>query len=415
MKHIGKFDMKFIGDLGFLSISNGLSAGVKFILFIFIAKILGPNLYGEWIVINTLLGYIAFSHLGILNAMNREIPYYIGKNKPEEVIIIQSASYSFVLIISIVIIFVAILYSVYTGLLFYFLISLFYASSLIYRYFELWLKSNQLFKSLAILQLITILTLLFGIPLSKYYLLNGWVLANSLPYFIAILIGSIALKVPVYLRKISKKKIFSLIKLGFPIMLVGVSYTLFLTAERWVILYFLGNEALGHYALAITVFAISSLIPNIIADQFYPRIIRNFGEDGCYKNILSYAKKQILITVLIAFIVNIIIFFFFPIIVKTWLPDYVVGIAPLKIMLVFFTILPVGYAWTSILNIINKQNMALLIQSIFILIKVIITGVFAFFTKDLNYIAFAAGITLLLYSTILTIYGITFLNKKIGK
>ena len=409
-------DSNFLKNLSALSLSNGLSAAVKFILYIFIARILGPKLYGDWVVINTLISYVAFSHLGILNAMNREIPYNIGRKKVEEVDEIQSTSFSYLSLIIILLIVIGGIYAILTKSFVNFSISLLFASILGYRYFEFWLKSYQRFINLSKIQIIIISLLLIGIPLSNYLKLHGWILANILPYIAGIFTALVVFKIPVSITHFSKKRLFQLLNIGFPIMLVGVSYTLFITVERWVILKILGNEALGYYSLVTSAFSICVILPYIIADQYYPYISMDYGKNNCYERILKMAKNQIFKSVVVALGVNLVVFIILPTIVKIWLPKYIPGIVPLKIMLIFLVFLPIGYTWSSILNIINKQKVALVIQSIFILVKLLVVIPFALFTKSLEYITVGAGITIILYSIVLayiTLYHLK--NQNVSK
>lgn len=402
---------KFLKDFSALSFSNSLTSLLRFLLFIFVAKALGPKTFGQWTIINTILGYIALSHLGVLNAMNREIPFYYGKQQTYFINTIESTSFIFINILCTILVLASLVLFIITHNTIILFSIIFYIAALIYRYFEVYLKSHQKFINLSVLQIASIITLLLGIPLSKYFGLKGWLLANIISYALPILISIIKFKITPTLKLYATSKLFQLIKIGFPIMLVGLTFTVFMTTERWIILHFLGTENLGYYSVVTSTLSFSVLLPNIVADQFFPRMANEMGKTKNYYKIKSLINKQIIISFVLAFVINISIITLFPYFINKWLTEYSLGISALKIIMSFLVLLPIGYSWTSLLSILNKQTESLIIHAMFILLKfgLCILSVKLFGT--LESIAYASGISIIIYSVVMTVYGRQSLKK----
>ena len=64
-------------------------------------KIMPPELLGIFITLQLIQNYGIQFHFGILNAVNRQIPYYLGKNDQSMAIKIEKVARSNVIIISI--------------------------------------------------------------------------------------------------------------------------------------------------------------------------------------------------------------------------------------------------------------------------------------------------------------------------
>ncbi|HET8650644.1 MAG TPA: hypothetical protein VFL95_11420, partial [Gemmatimonadales bacterium] len=58
--------------------------GARFTVYLVAAKLLGPTLYGLWNALNLVLANgVNYGHLGVLNAMNREVPFNRGRGELE--------------------------------------------------------------------------------------------------------------------------------------------------------------------------------------------------------------------------------------------------------------------------------------------------------------------------------------------
>ena len=64
----------------------------------------------------------------------------------------------------------------------------------------------------------------------------------------------------------------SLLKFGVPIMLIGFSWTLFTTVDRIMISMFYNSEALGYYGIALMMFQVLMMAPQVFSQVMYPKI-----------------------------------------------------------------------------------------------------------------------------------------------
>ncbi len=83
-----------------------------------------------------------------------------------------------------------------------------------------------------------------------------------------------------------------LVFVAFPIMLVGVPYTILTAVDRSVIAGYLGDDPLGHSSLAIWALAAVGLLPLVISRQFYPRMAHKWATGASLVTLDSLGTKQ---------------------------------------------------------------------------------------------------------------------------
>src|SRR5699024_2325706 len=97
-----------ISSLGSATLINAILA---FIVGILTRNILGPDQYGIWVTISLIFTFSPLFHLGILNAMNREVPFYQAKNDEERVSKIRGSVFTYIIIISVLTTFIFLMLS----------------------------------------------------------------------------------------------------------------------------------------------------------------------------------------------------------------------------------------------------------------------------------------------------------------
>jgi O-antigen/teichoic acid export membrane protein len=148
----------------------------------------------------------------------------------------------------------------------------------------------------------------------------------------------------------------SLIRIGFPIMLVGFVHSLFATVDRWVVAAYLGPEPLGHYSLAIMALSAVALVPQVISQQFYPRMAFAWSADRDAQRLRRLAGNQRLLS--FAFVVPLVVLLVVaaPPLVRWLLPAYVAGIPPLVVTLLVPLASTIGEGYGNVLNVLDKQT-----------------------------------------------------------
>lgn len=387
---------------------------VRVIVELIVANTVGPTLWGYWYLLNLIIAYRGVANLGIDNGMNREVPFLKGKGDKKKEILVQNSSFTFTIISSLIVSCALLFIGIYFNknewaspiLL---LIPLFWANQFYYL-FSMSLKANGLFNLLSKMQLYyAIFHLLITVPLAYKFKLNGFIVGYSISLFIALIFVyyKSPIKYRIYLKLDYSK---NLIRIGFPIMAVGVAYTLFNTLDRWIIGLMLDSTQLGYYSLSIIIFGSMILLPKIISQQIYPRMAYDWGKYRSAMGLEKWAKKQTLYTSYIVYVLVPISIIFIPFLIDFLLPEYREGILSVKIIMFAALFLPFSAGWGNVLNIINKQAYYLIVIIISILINLILNYYFVINGYGIEGVALSTVLSFGLYCVLIMLIGKFFLN-----
>lgn len=382
---------------------------------LFAAKILGPTLWGIWYLLNLTIAYRGLFNFGITNGMNREVPIHLGKNDKKKARRLEDITFSTVVISTILAIALILMVSfsvedknLKNALLW--LIPLFVVTQFYYLVNSS-LKANTLFHYISSKQFIfSILFPILAIPLTYLLKLEGFIIAFTLALLISVMY-------------IYKKSLLSynfdlnwletknLIKIGFPIMAVGIAYTFLNTADRWVIGLLLGTEELGHYSMAIIVFGGITLFPKIISQQLYPRMAYDWGKKNSKQALEHWSWLQTKYTGFLVVPLLICVLIVFPLLIKYLLPEYISGISSLQIISFGVLFMPFSAGWGNVLNIIDKQVYYLIVIIVAVLMNL---GINYYLVKEgygITGVAFGTLFTFALYNLSIMFVGKYFLNR----
>lgn len=113
----------------------------------------------------------------------------------------------------------------------------------------------------------------------------------AIPLWVSVSVGLItAPRAP--LSAASSKEFRRLLGIGFPIMLAGLSFSLFVTMDRWLAVQLLGAFSAGPYALASLVAAALLVLPSVISQQTYPRMAVARGHGATPEDLRAMARTQ---------------------------------------------------------------------------------------------------------------------------
>ncbi|MEX1014978.1 MAG: oligosaccharide flippase family protein, partial [Candidatus Paceibacterota bacterium] len=337
------------------------------------AKILGPAIWGVWYFLNLAIAYRSFTYLGIVNGMNREVPIKLGGDRKEEAEELKNATFSIVTIsaaLTSAALFISTLLinDEYLIKTIYFLIPLFITTQFYYLV-NAKLRAEALFEKISQIQIIFALAFpILAIPLSVIIGLEGFILGFTLA-LATTLIFAYRKGLFDYSFYFDSRKIKKLISVGFPIMLIGITYTFLSTADRWIIGLLIGTEALGYYSLAIIVFSAMSLFPRVISEQLYPKMAFDWGKTKSRDALEKWVDLQTKYTAYMIIPVLTIVLFTVPKIIRLWLPEYEPGISAIQIIVFGALFKPFSAGWGNVLNIIDKQTWYLAIIIIAVIIN----------------------------------------------
>jgi O-antigen/teichoic acid export membrane protein len=324
----------------------------KFLGGLIVAGVLGPALFGIRNLFGLTMEYQQYSHAGTLNAMRRQVPFYRGSNDEEMANLMMA--------------------SVLAGNLLYAAIA---AIGLVSA--AIWLRATSVDPIVADF----LLFLAAYIPLEKarmyfsirlaiddragklgkariLHQLSGAVLTVGG----AILFGLRGLLVALFLAEVvtvayllaacgtrpwprlSFSVLASLIRIGFPIMLIGVAFMLLRSVDRLVVAGALSTEMLGLFALATIVSGVVSVtLSDVINATYFPRLMEKVGAGSESRDLLRYVvQPTVLIAFFLPFLIGVLqLTVHLP--VQYFLSDYTPGLPAAKLLIVaaFFFCVPV--------------------------------------------------------------------------
>jgi O-antigen/teichoic acid export membrane protein len=146
---------------------------------------------------------------------------------------------------------------------------------------------------------------------------EGRVLAIFISYFIFTMVGIyLLIKMKLIVLRIEKTYIKKALQLGTPLILHVVSATLFMMSDRLFISYYLGNEALGIYAVGAQVAMIALIVQQSFNQAWVPYLFKNLkiGSMESKIKIIKISYASLLFFLLLPFfilLINPLFFHFF--------------------------------------------------------------------------------------------------------
>jgi O-antigen/teichoic acid export membrane protein len=400
------------GEFVLFAASTLLFQGSRLIVSLVAAAWVGPERFGIWNILNLLLLYGAIVTLGVPNGMNREVPVQRGRGDEDAAQRIADQSFWFTLVSSLIG-GVAIVGAALGG----FApqgdsTALAWAAALfvlwqIYQYLQMRLKSRGHFGQMSVQQLIVaVLFPVLVLPATYWWGIGGFV-AGQVFVVLAVCAYLIGRDRPAW-PGWQWPLLSNLIRIGGPIMLAGLLYSLLTTVDRWVIVNRLGVEALGHYSLAILCVGALSLFPAVIAQQIYPRMAFRFGATNERNALVPLVQKQIMLTVAITAPFLLGAALVLPWVVARWMPEYLPGVQPAQILL--FGLIAVAFAGgpSNFLNTVGLQRLYLAVQAVTVIVGVLLSIGLILLGLGLNGVALGMSGAYVFYaSLLLTVFMIT--------
>ena len=304
---------------------------------ILVARFIEPEINGQFRLFTIPLMYLTFLHLGTFDGLYRQIPFYTGRDQPEQVERIASAAGAWNVFITIIVSSGFLLcelwalwqgnYTDAIGWLSQLLtsIGIFYGSYLGATYRTL--NNFVVLSGIQLIQAIIGFCLVFTVAVWGFY---GLCLRSALPVVVGVWLYHRArpLRMPLHFNLAAFKDV---IKIGMPLCFWGTIYSsLWAAAEYSLILKFGGIKAVGLFSVAVIMRESLSTLPQSINQVLMPRVVESFARKG---GVVAAAKQTFLATGLLTlFMVGIILVvilsldYFVPLII----PKYVEGLPLMK-------------------------------------------------------------------------------------
>jgi O-antigen/teichoic acid export membrane protein len=307
-----------------------------------IARFLGPEETGSFRAYTIPLTYLIFLHLGTWDGLWRQIPYYVGKEMPEQVDALASAAGAFNLLVSGAVSCGFICCAAYSlshhdlkGV-FGWLSQAFFSWEVLYGgYLTSTFRTLHHFVTLARIQVAQTLLafgMVFLLPFLGFY---GLCARVALPSFLLVWLYYRYRPLRVTYR-LNPKALGELIKIGLPFSIWGNIYTsVWVATESALVLSLCGATALGLFSVAYAMRSAMNSIPLAVWQVLTPRVVTAFAQDGSVRNantrIFWVTAGLAICMVLLACAGS----FFLDISVPHFIPKYVAGISVMKVCLLF--------------------------------------------------------------------------------
>jgi O-antigen/teichoic acid export membrane protein len=334
-------------------------------------KILEPESYGVWVTLLLIISYSPILAFGTVEALLRQYPYYIGKGEDKKAREIERSVAGSIVISAAILLIAGYLLTVVFNLavietylleirlIFVTAVICLFSAFLFHRF-----AAHQVFYTYGIVDsLRAVITLLIVCSFAWIWGLRGAVSGYLVTEIIVCCISA-------YLSKrycgsvtadIDSKRIWSAIKIGFPITIIWWVMTLQTSVDRVISAAYLGAIQTGYYGLGISIVSMLLLVPQAMNRVLYPRINMAMGQQSHafeISKLVIYPVRILSITTPLLIGVLIIML---PLIYNCIFPKYIPGVTAAQILLlsIFF----VGLSGNGINYLIaNNKQMQLLAQ-----------------------------------------------------
>jgi len=258
--------IQIIRDIFGYSASGIISQGLGIIAVFWVARLLGPSDFGVWNAVTLVLVYGAYLELGALSAMGRDLPYYFGKGDMEKAAAIEGAARRTTIFGALVAALFIVAFSflpthsskMALGLQ---AMTVVLILQQVYTYHLTVLRSHNCFREIGQQQvLLAAVSLVLAVLFVVYLKFEGRLVAAIMAQAVILLYA--LLRNPwVAVPKFNLSEVWSVIRVGLPILMSGFVLSLLATIDRLMVITFLGETQLGYFGLAILLASAITLIP----------------------------------------------------------------------------------------------------------------------------------------------------------
>lgn len=378
------------------------------------ARWLGPDTFGAWQGARLIQSYLGYASLGVGHGMHRDIPILRGQNQTQEIEKIKNCTWTFNLISYTLVSIILFLSSFIIGDNYEFIHCLRFVAiltelTMFIGFFNVWNKANNRFEVVSVVSLVNGIANILTINLIYSGKLIGflWAKIISLSVMLIYYVYQNDTRLKFYL---SKNLVINSIKVGFPILLLDVSTTIFGTVDRILILNKLSFIDLGLYSLSGIIFIPVSVFFTSANSVLYPRVTEKYGITNNPQSLTNMFKLPVLIlSHTVPFMVAL-LYIIVPLLVNQFLSKYEMGIQAAQIVIwgIFFYSL-VGTV-SNVIIALNKQMYIVILLGLMTILNYITGSVLIRLGFGINGVALSSFSVYLLYFFIL--YAIAYYLSK---
>ena len=301
---------------------------------------LSPEQMGIWQLMMLIESYLMFARFGIFNSLNRELPFYLGRNRTEKAMKYHDTAEGYAIMVSLLF-FVGLSVSIFfynPPILYWKDCMLVFAAYLPFKFYsgfiELTFRSGRDFRSLAIVQLILIVFTVLSVWLVYFFGFEGY-LARLVVLAVIGLILMFWFRPFRFNANLNVQYLKQLFRMGMPLFVSNYGQTVINSFPGMLILIFGNIATLGMFYPVSILMNFGSLVPGIISTYLYPQISFDFGANKSVKEVINKSVKAGFSAMLIMMPVIVILYFLLPQIFYRFAPEYSNAIIVCKWALLF--------------------------------------------------------------------------------
>lgn len=384
---------------------------IYFVFKIIVARMLLPKDYGLWSILSLILLYSGFLHLGLGNALIREVSFSRGKKEQVEIAQNKNTVFSSMFLISGIAAITIFILSIFFASkhehelsVIFFIIAFIVILQQVKNYFLYYFIAEKNFTAVRDIKISSLFIIgLLSVVLVLNYSLIGLPLAIAMGY-ILVLIYIFNKYKPTVRFQMNMKRLSFLIKIGFPIMLTSLVYNAFLTIDKVLIFKFLGRESLGYYGIALAINGFLILFPASLGMIFFPRLSEKYGALDRAEELRGFIYTPTITAVYFMSIILGLIYLFLPAMVRMVIPRYSLGIDAGRIAAFGIMFLSVSVLAQNFLIVINKQIHYLFIILFALLFKTALIYISISQHRGIVSVVKAANIVYFAYSIFIVLF-----------
>jgi O-antigen/teichoic acid export membrane protein len=286
-----------------------------------------PYYIGIWQSLVLIEVYSTFIRLGVINGMNRELPFAMGQGNNELAIKYAETTLYFTWINIATVIILAPLTFLFINMDYDWIFPLiavliivcvgFYNSYLMGTF-----RANADFDRLSYIQIVQGFIKLVTIILVYFGGFQGYIIREILMMATITLLAHWYRPMKTVKARFNKDIFFSLLKIGLPIFISGYIISFLNTVPRIFILNYGTVEQLGIYAPLLAVIAAIAVLPDSITTYFYPKMSHALGKTNDKLVLWKKALYAHFGLIIIGIPIAIFCYFVVPLVIDLFLPKY---------------------------------------------------------------------------------------------
>jgi len=385
-----------------------------------IAKTLVPETYGLWNLFTVILSYCLILDFGLVSGMDKRVPFLRGQSRMEEIDHVKNVAFSGLHLVSLILSAGLLLISfipypswsdeTIVGLRLLSLVTFF---AVLQNFHLTVMRAEKKFGVISAtltihgVAAVGFLVIAYQTPLNKFY---GTLLSLFLAYLTSLSV-CLLLSRQKFKFTLNMATLVSLSRTGFPLVMLGLGFVLFMSMDRWLIARYLNQTDLGHYALGITIANLLFMLASVFAYIFYPRVLERFGENQHIPSIRPYVLRIMTIISYLTAALCCLMIMVLPFLYQQFFAAYLPGMnsAYLLILGMFF----VAFATIpgNFLVAVNQQNVILLAQAAGIVLSVTGNYIAIKLTGDIFGVAVMSALLFSAYGLVIIIYSLKLMGQ----